>query len=126
MTLTAGLAGSLGSSTDAEALSELAKHGATMAIYLSVGRIEEVVKALADAYGQDAPVVVAYRVSWPDQRILEGTLQNIAGKVREASIDRHALILVGPAMASKESKSQSRSKLYDRTFSHGFRKGSND
>jgi precorrin-4/cobalt-precorrin-4 C11-methyltransferase len=106
-----------------EALGDLARHGATLVIYLSIKLIDTVVADLTPAYGPETPVVVAYRVSWPDQRLIRGTLATIAEMVKAANIDRQALILVGPALAAREGKLQARSKLYDKSFSHGFRAG---
>ena len=108
---------------EGEALHDLARHGATLVIYLSIKLIEGVVAQLIPAYGPEAPVVVAYRVSWPDQQLLRGTLSTIAGLVQAAGIERQALILVGPVLASRDGKLQARSKLYDQDFSHGFRAG---
>ncbi len=109
-----------------EALGELARHGATMVIYLSIKLIDQVVAELTTAYGPAAPAVVAYRVSWPDQQIIRGTLADIAEKVKQAGIERQALILVGPALAAREGSLKAVSKLYDRTFAHGFRPETND
>jgi len=109
-----------------EALHDLARHGATLVIYLSIQLIEAVVAELTPAYGPATPVVVAYRVSWPDQRLIRGTLGTIAGLVREAGIERQALILVGPALAAREGRLKAQSKLYDRTFTHGYRSGLKD
>ncbi|MEJ2672455.1 MAG: precorrin-4 C(11)-methyltransferase [Deltaproteobacteria bacterium] len=106
-----------------EALQDLARHRATLAVYLSIGLIDRVVAELTPAYGPDTPVVVAYRVSWPEQLLLRGTLSTIAGKVKEWGIERQALILVGPALAAREGELKARSKLYDESFSHGFRGG---
>jgi precorrin-4/cobalt-precorrin-4 C11-methyltransferase len=106
-----------------EALPELAKHGATLVIYLSVKLMDQVVADLTPAYGPETPVVVAYRVSWPDQRLMRGTLATIAGLVKEAGIERQALIMVGPALAARQGPLKARSKLYDQGFSHGFRGG---
>jgi precorrin-4/cobalt-precorrin-4 C11-methyltransferase len=106
-----------------ENLAELARHGSTLVIYLSVGLIEQVAAQLAAAYGPETPAVVAYRVSWPDQQLIRGTLADIAAKVQQAKIGRQALIIVGPALAAREGSLQARSKLYDRTFAHGFRPG---
>jgi precorrin-4/cobalt-precorrin-4 C11-methyltransferase len=111
---------------EAEALRELAGHRATMVIYLSTKLIDQVVAELTPAYGQEAPVVVAYRVSWPDQRLIRGNLADIAAKVKDAGIERQALIMVSPALAAREGRLQAQSKLYDRTFSHGYRGGKND
>jgi precorrin-4/cobalt-precorrin-4 C11-methyltransferase len=104
-----------------EALSDLARHGATLVIYLSIKLIDAVVAELAPAYGPETPVVVAYRVSWPDQQIIRGTLASIAALVKEKGIERQALILVGPALAAREGQLKARSKLYDQNFAHGFR-----
>ena len=109
-----------------EALRHLARHGATMVIYLSIKLIDQVVAELTDAYGPEAPAVAAYRVSWPDQRLIKGNLATIASLVREAGIERQALILVGPALTAWEARLKARSKLYDRSFSHGFRDGPAD
>ncbi len=111
---------------EGEALPELARHGATMVIYLSIKLIDKVVAALTAAYGPEAPAVVAYRVSWPDQQIIRGTLADIAARVQEAGIERQALIMVGPALAARGGSLKAQSKLYDRTFSHGFRGGAED
>jgi precorrin-4/cobalt-precorrin-4 C11-methyltransferase len=109
-----------------EALGKLARHGATMVIYLSIRFIDQVVAELSHAYGAEAPVVVAHRVSWPDQLIIRGTLADIAARVRQAGIQRQALILVGPALAARPEGLKARSKLYDQSFDHGFRSGSRD
>jgi precorrin-4/cobalt-precorrin-4 C11-methyltransferase len=106
-----------------ESLEDLARHGASMVIYLSIKLIDQVVAKLTKAYGPEAPAVVAYRVSWPDQLIIRGTLADIAAKVRQAGIERQALVLVGPALAARERRLQAVSKLYDKTFSHGWRPG---
>jgi precorrin-4/cobalt-precorrin-4 C11-methyltransferase len=106
-----------------EALSNLGRHGATMVIYLSIKLIDRVVAELTPAYGPETPVVVAYRVSWPDQQIIRGTLSTIADLVKDAGLERQALILVGPALAAREGRLKARSKLYDENFSHGFRSG---
>jgi precorrin-4/cobalt-precorrin-4 C11-methyltransferase len=106
-----------------ESLAELARHRASLVIYLSIKLIDQVVADLTPAYGPETPVVVAYRVSWPDQRFIRGTLATIAGQVQEAGIQRQALILVGPALAAPEEGLTARSRLYDQSFSHGFRSG---
>jgi precorrin-4/cobalt-precorrin-4 C11-methyltransferase len=104
-----------------EALQDLARHGATLVIYLSIKLIDRVVAELTPVYGPSAPVVVAYRVSWPDQQLIRGTLSTIAGQVEAAGIERQALIMVGPALSAREGDLPARSKLYDKDFSHGFR-----
>ena len=107
-----------------ERLAEIAKIGATMAIYLSVGMIEKVVdELLAGAYTPETPAAIVYRASWPDERIVEGTLADIAGKVVQAGIDRQALIMVGEVFGVRRDGLKARSLLYDGTFTHGFRVG---
>jgi len=82
-----------------EELETLATSGATLAIHLSVNNLARVVKTLTPHYGAECPAVVAYRVSWPDERIVKGTLADIRAKVKETGITRTALILVGRALA---------------------------
>jgi len=81
------------------------------------------VAELTPVYGPETPVVVAYRVSWPDQQLIRGTLGTIAGLVQAAGIERQALIMVGPALSARDGKLKARSKLYDESFSHAFRAG---
>jgi len=104
-----------------ENLPALAATGATLVIYLSVQLLEQVVADLAKVYHRETPVVVAYRVSWPEEHLIRGTLGDIAAKVREANITRQALIMVGPALAAWAGRLPARSRLYDRTFAHGWR-----
>ena len=80
---------------DGEDLATLGRSGATLAIHLSVNNLGPVVRDLIPHYGEDCPVAVAYRVSWPDEKIIRGTLLDIRGKVKAAGITRTALILVG-------------------------------
>src|SRR5581483_1995786 len=78
-----------------ESLDRLGDTGATLAIHLSVANLAKVVRDLTPRYGADCPVVVAYRVSWPDERLIRGTLATIREGVKAAGITRTALILVG-------------------------------
>ncbi|MDR3569797.1 MAG: precorrin-4 C(11)-methyltransferase [Syntrophobacteraceae bacterium] len=106
-----------------EKLADLAAHRASMVIYLSVQRIEEVVGQLREHYPGDTPAVVAYRVGWPDQKFLHSTLDAIAARVRVEQIGRQALILVGDVFGEKalDGEGIKRSKLYDESFSHQYR-----
>lgn len=108
-----------------ESLRLLAGHGATLALYLSVGMVEQVVTELlaGGVYTAATPVAVVSRATWPDQRIIEGSLADIAEKVREAGIAKQAMILVGEALAARRDGMAAASKLYDETFSHGCRDG---
>jgi len=105
-----------------EKLSEIARIGATLVIYLSVSMIEKVVaELLQGAYGPKTPAAVVAKASWPDEQAVEGTLADIAEKVRAAGIDRQALILVGDVLAARREGLRAKSLLYDGGFEHGFR-----
>jgi precorrin-4/cobalt-precorrin-4 C11-methyltransferase len=91
---------------EGESLDRLAASGATLAIHLSIANLANVVRTLAPHYGADCPVVVAYRVSWPDELLIRGTLATIRDAVKAARITRTALILVGPALAGGGSDSR--------------------
>ena len=84
-----------------ERLEHLASSGATLAIHLSITNLARVVRALTPHYGADCPVVMAYRVSWPDQLLIRGTLADIREKTKEAAITRTALVLVGPVLGDR-------------------------
>ena len=80
---------------EGEELAKLGAIGATLAIHLSVRNLKHVQDILIPHYGGDCPAVIAYRVTWPDQQFIHGTLSNIKEKVRDSKISRTALILVG-------------------------------
>ena len=105
-----------------ESIAELAKHGATMAFYLSVHLIEEVVNEIlkGGVYTGKTPAMVVYRATWEDEKIIKGTLGDIAKKTKEAKIIKTALIIVGEAIAPSKYEY---SKVYDAKFTHGYRKG---
>lgn len=106
-----------------EDLALLATHQATMMIFLSVGMIEDVVRdLLAGGYPQDTPVAIVEKASWPDEKQIRGTLATIAALVKKAEIAKTAIIAVGRVLA--EGPPPVLSKLYDETFTHGYRKGS--
>ncbi len=104
-----------------EKLAGLARHGASMVIFLSIGMIERVREALLKGYAEDTPVVVIEKVSWPEERIIRGTLKNIAALVKEAGIRKTALIYVGEALRASETPLGKESRLYHRDFRHGYR-----
>ena len=91
---------------------------ATLAIHLSVNNLAHVVRDLTPIYGADCPVVVAYRVSWPDQEILSGTLSDIRDKVKAAGFTRTALALVGHVLGNA---SFNDSRLYAADHTHVLR-----
>ena len=102
-----------------EKITELAKHRATMVIFLSVGMIEELCEMLCTSYDEDTPAAVVYKATWEDERIVRGTLKDIAGKVKEAGITKTALTVVGNFLGDDYELS----KLYDKTFTTEFRQG---
>jgi len=107
---------------EGEALPLLASHQATMLILLSISMIDKVVEdLLAGGYSPDTPVAVVEKVSWPEERQIHGTLADIEEKVKKADIRKTAIIAVGKVLA--QTPPPSLSKLYDRSFSHGYRKG---
>lgn len=106
-----------------EKISELAKHRATMIFYLSVHLLSDIVKeALQGGYPKSTPVAVVYRASWPDQKVLIGTLANITKKVHAEKITKTAIVIIGEIVKPKEYEY---SRLYDKNFSHGYRKAKN-
>jgi len=104
---------------EGETLENFGRSGATLVIHLAVRNMREIERRLVPLYGADCPVVVAYRVGWPDQMILRGTLVDIRKKVRAAKITRTALIFVGPAMG--ETPDFVDSALYDAEKPHVLR-----
>ncbi len=102
-----------------EDLEKLAKIRATLIIFLSVQDIVRVVSKLKRGYAQDTPVSVVERASWPDERQVQGTLTDIAKKVKAAGIKRQALIIVGDVLRKNGYEP---SRLYANDFAHGFRK----
>jgi precorrin-4/cobalt-precorrin-4 C11-methyltransferase len=103
-----------------EKLATFAASGATLAVHLSIHVIDQVVAELAPFYGADCPVAIVFRASWPDERVLRGTLATIAAQVRDSGVERTALILVGPALAAEDfGESALYSTGYDRRFRPG-------
>ncbi|MBI3505953.1 MAG: precorrin-4 C(11)-methyltransferase [Proteobacteria bacterium] len=102
-----------------EELATFAKSGATLAIHLSIANLAKVVRELSPLYGPDCPVAVGWRVSWPDQKFILGTLADIRDKVKEEGFTRTALILVGRGLA--EGAPAGESRLYAADHSHVLR-----
>jgi precorrin-4/cobalt-precorrin-4 C11-methyltransferase len=114
-----------------EQLRDLAAHGCSLVIFLSITRMPRIVRELrAAGYPKDTPVAVVYRVGWPEEKVIRGTLTDIAAKVREARINLQALILVGkavdPALRNPDlspSDEVASSHLYSESYTHLYRQG---
>jgi len=105
-----------------EDLRSLAKHQASMAIYLSVSMVDEIAEILADAYGEEAQCAVVYRASQPEEKIIVTKLMDLAENVRSEKITKQALIIVGKTLEVSTNNLIYKSKLYDKNFKHEFRK----
>lgn len=86
---------------EGEDLAALAAHGATLVVHLGAQAIDEIAVTLAAHYGDECPVAVVARASWPDELVLRAPLRGIAALAREAGITRTATIIVGPALAAE-------------------------
>ena len=103
-----------------ESVAGLSRHGATMVFYLSVhllGRIAR--EAVEGGYSRSTPAAVVQRASWPDEKVVVGTLADIAEKARGAGIARTAIVIIGDVVRPGRYEF---SRLYDKEFSHGYRK----
>ncbi|MDH7788146.1 precorrin-4/cobalt-precorrin-4 C11-methyltransferase [Ochrobactrum sp. 19YEA23] len=103
---------------EGENLATLGRSGATLVIHLSIRNLGKIERELTPLYGADCPVVVAYRVGWPDELILRGTLSDIAGKIEAADLKRTAMIFVGRGLDPKNFRD---SALYHEAHSHAAR-----
>ncbi len=102
---------------DKENLREIIKTRPTLVLFLSISRLNEIVDILKTGYPPLTPVAIVYRVSWPDEKIILGTLENILERWDGKVITKTALIMVGEVMAKKGGASM----LYDKKFSHAYR-----
>ena len=103
-----------------ERLATFAQTGATLALHLSIHVVDALVAELIPHYGADCPAAVVFRATWPDERVLRGTLATIAEQVRQAGLERTALILVGPALDPGPFRE---SALYAPDYDRRFRPG---
>jgi len=115
LTRTSGRASSM---PESETLAAYAATGATLAIHLSIHGLDKVVAELTPFYGADCAAAIVYRASWPDERIIRGTLGTIAGEVAKQPIERTALILVGKVLSARDFRD---SALYDAGYQRRFR-----
>ncbi len=105
-----------------ENLASLAKHQASMAIYLSMSAIDEVSIILCEAYGENSPCAVVYRASHPEEQIILTPLKELAGRVAAEKITKHALIIAGKVLSINPDELVHKSKLYDKKFKHACRR----
>ncbi len=115
LTRTSGRASAMPAGEDLKAF---AATGATLAVHLSIHVLDKVVAELTPFYGADCSVAVIYRATWPDEKIVRGTLATIAAEVAKAPIERTALILVGKVLGSRDFRD---SALYDAGYQRRFR-----
>ncbi|MBS0547068.1 MAG: precorrin-4 C(11)-methyltransferase [Proteobacteria bacterium] len=115
LTRTSGRASSMPAGEDLKAF---AATGATLAVHLSIHVLDKVVADLVPFYGADCPAAVVYRATWPDERVVRGTLATIAAEVAKAPIERTALILVGKVLGTRDFRN---SALYDAGYQRRFR-----
>lgn len=101
-----------------ENLAAFGATGATLAIHLAIHAIDRVVEELTPLYGENCPVAIVFHASWPDERVLRGTLGTIAAQLAEDPIERTALIFVGPSLAAENF---CESSLYDPDYQRRFR-----
>lgn len=101
-----------------ETLDRFGATGATLAIHLAIHALDDVVAELSPLYGADCPVAIVMKASWADQRIIRGTLSDIAAKVAADPIERTAIIFVGRALGASDFRESS---LYDPTYQRRFR-----
>ncbi len=101
-----------------ETLAGFGRTGATLAIHLAIHAIDRVVAELTPYYGGDCPVAVVFRASWPDERVLTGTLATIEAQLAEDPMERTAIIFVGQSLAAE---GFGESSLYDAHYQRRFR-----
>lgn len=106
---------------ESESIESLASHKASMAIYLSSGRLLELIQRLiAGGYEESTPSALCYKATWPDEKMIKAPLSKIPELAEKEGIDHFALLIVGAALDSHDF---SNSKLYDKAFETAFRKG---
>ncbi|CAN7365957.1 precorrin-4 C(11)-methyltransferase [Rhizobium sp. LjRoot254] len=101
-----------------ETLANFGRTGATLAVHLAIHALPRVVTELTPLYGADCPVAIVVKASWPDERIVKGTLATIEALVAEEPIERTALIFVGPGLTAEDFRESS---LYDPDYQRRFR-----
>lgn len=109
---------------EGESLQALAQHHCTLCIFLSITLLKRVQgELLAAGWSEDAPVLVVQKASWPDEeKIVRGTLRDIRDSCIAGKITSQAMIIVSPTLGARHWPELTKSKLYDKTFTHRFRK----
>jgi precorrin-4/cobalt-precorrin-4 C11-methyltransferase len=113
--------GSASAMPERETLAAFAATGATLAIHLSIHVLDRLVDELIPFYGESCPVAIVYRATWPDERILQGSLASIVEQAAQSPMGRTALVLVGPALSARDFRE---SALYAPDYRRRFRGGS--
>lgn len=103
---------------ESETLAAFGATGTTLAIHLAIHAIDRVVAELTPLYGADCPVAVVFRASWPEERIIRGTLRDIQERLAADPVERSAIIFVGPTLAAENFRESS---LYDAFYQRRFR-----
>ena len=106
---------------DSESLKSLAAHKASLVIYLSITLIDQVAAILSETYGPSSRCAVVFKASQPEERIIFSTAENLAETVRKENITHQALIIAGRVLEVAPKALTAFSKLYDKTFTHGYR-----
>jgi precorrin-4/cobalt-precorrin-4 C11-methyltransferase len=111
---------------EGESLEALARHGCTLCIFLSITLMGKVTRELrAAGWAEDAPILVVHKASWPgEEKIVRGTLADIAQRCRDEKIVSQAMIIASPALGARAWPELAKSKLYDARFTHRFRRAS--
>ncbi len=109
---------------EGESLEELAAHHCTLCLYLSITLLKKIQTALiAAGWSEQAPILVVHKASWPgEEQIIRGTLTDIRDKCKQAGINSQAMIIASPTLGARDWPELKKSKLYDSTFTHRFRK----
>ncbi|HWE27737.1 MAG TPA: precorrin-4 C(11)-methyltransferase [Polyangia bacterium] len=102
-----------------EKLEDLARHKATLCLFLSITLMKEVAAALAPSYGVDCPVAIVHKASWPDEKIVWATVGDMAEQAEAAGLKSTCMVLVGRVLTAEDFAD---SRLYAPEFSHGFRR----
>ena len=111
---------------EGESLRELAQHHCTLCLFLSITLLRKVKEELlAAGWHLDAPVLVVHKASWPgEEKILRGTLADIHDQCRAAKITSQAMIIISPTLGARQWPTLAKSKLYNATFTHRYRRAS--